>query len=68
MLALRFGSAIIFFLSVTVSYSIGGTAVNGIDYAACPGSVTIPAYESAATITVAPNPSLFPRPARARSP
>ena len=43
---------------LTVGYSVGGTAVNGIDYAGLPGSVTIPAYESAATITVAPNPSL----------
>ncbi len=43
---------------LTVAYSVGGTAVNGIDYFPLPGSVTIPAYDSTATITLAPAPSL----------
>jgi uncharacterized protein (DUF1800 family) len=43
---------------LTVSYSVGGSAVNGIDYQGLPGSVTIPAYVASAPITVTPNPSL----------
>jgi uncharacterized protein (DUF1800 family) len=43
---------------LTVSYAVGGTAVNGSDYAELPGTVTLPAYVSTATITVAPSPSL----------
>jgi hypothetical protein len=39
---------------LTVDYSIGGTATNGVDYVTLPGSVTIPAGQSAATITVVP--------------
>jgi hypothetical protein len=37
-----------------VTYDIGGTATNGIDYAALPGLVTIPAGERRADITVVP--------------
>ncbi|HLZ53113.1 MAG TPA: Ig-like domain-containing protein [Verrucomicrobiae bacterium] len=39
---------------LTVSYAIGGTATNGIDYVALPGSVTIPAGERSALIVVVP--------------
>ena len=38
--------------SLNVFYSVGGTAANGTDYTALPGSVTIPAGMSSATITV----------------
>jgi hypothetical protein len=40
--------------SLTVTYAIGGTASNGVDYAALPGVVTIPAGETEATITIVP--------------
>jgi hypothetical protein len=40
--------------ALTVAYTLGGTAVNGTDYAALPGSVTIPAGASSATITISP--------------
>ena len=40
--------------ALTVSYDIGGTATNGVDYVALPGVVTIPAGERAAMITVVP--------------
>ena len=43
---------------LTVSYTVGGSAVNGIDYQGLPGSVTIGALESSAAITVTPNPTL----------
>ncbi len=39
---------------LTVSYEIGGTATNGVQYLALPGSVTIPAGEHSALITVVP--------------
>jgi len=39
---------------VTVNYAIGGTASNGVDYVALPGSVTVPAGERSAQITVVP--------------
>jgi hypothetical protein len=39
---------------LTVNYSVGGTAVPGVDYAALPGSVTIPAGSNAATFLVLP--------------
>ena len=39
---------------VTVPYDIGGTASNGVDYVALPGSVTVPAGERRALITVVP--------------
>jgi hypothetical protein len=40
--------------SLTISYAIGGTASNGVDYLALPGSVTIPAGERSARITIYP--------------
>ncbi len=39
---------------LTVFYSIGGTASNGVDYAALPGEVAIPAGRRSARITVLP--------------
>jgi Bacterial Ig domain/Calx-beta domain len=39
---------------LTVSYDIGGTASNGVDYVELPGTVTIPAGERFALITVIP--------------
>jgi hypothetical protein len=39
---------------LTVSYSLTGTATPGSDYAALPGSVTIPAGAATATIVVTP--------------
>jgi hypothetical protein len=39
---------------LTVNYAIGGTASNGVDYAMLPGSVMLPAGQSAATITIVP--------------
>ena len=39
---------------LTVTYSIGGTASNGVDYVALPGSVTIPAGQRQAMISVVP--------------
>jgi hypothetical protein len=40
--------------SLTVNYTVGGTAVSGTDYTALPGTVTIPAGSSSATIAVNP--------------
>jgi len=40
--------------SLTVDYAIGGTASNGVDYVSLPGSVTVPAGERSAQITVVP--------------
>ena len=37
-----------------VSYAIGGTASNGVDYLALPATVTIPAGQRKATIVVVP--------------
>jgi len=37
-----------------ITYDLGGTASNGVDYATLPGSVTIPAGERSALITVMP--------------
>ncbi|MCE9609448.1 MAG: hypothetical protein K8R23_04405 [Chthoniobacter sp.] len=39
---------------LVVSYTIGGTATNGVDYATIPSSVTIPAGSSSATIVIDP--------------
>jgi len=39
---------------ITVSYAIGGTATNGVDYVALPGSVTILAGQRKALITIIP--------------
>ncbi len=38
--------------SLPVSYTLGGTAVNGVDYNDLPGLVTIPAGQSAVTVPV----------------
>ncbi len=40
--------------ALTVPYAIGGTASNGVDYATLPGSVTIPAGERRALISIVP--------------
>jgi hypothetical protein len=40
--------------ALTVFYSIGGTANNGVDYVALPGTVTIPAGRRAAQIVIVP--------------
>jgi subtilase family serine protease len=47
---------------MTVQYSVGGTATPGSDYAALPGSLTIPAGASSATIIVAPIDDLLVEP------
>jgi hypothetical protein len=39
---------------LTVTYNIGGTASNGVDYVALPGFVTVPAGELSALITIVP--------------
>ena len=39
---------------LTVSYAVAGTATNGVDYVTLPGTVTIPAGQRAALITVVP--------------
>jgi hypothetical protein len=39
---------------LTVTYAIGGTASNGVDYVALPGVATIPAGQSEVMITVVP--------------
>ena len=41
-------------LPLTVFYSLSGTASNGVDYAALPGAVTIPAGQWTATVPVVP--------------
>src|SRR5439155_2291716 len=40
--------------TLTVRYSLGGSAANGIDYQSLPTSVTIPAGAASATVTVTP--------------
>lgn len=40
--------------ALTVAYAIGGTATNGVDYVALPGTVTVPAGQRRAAITVVP--------------
>jgi len=47
----RFGDAS---SSLTINYSIGGTASNGVDYAALPGYVTVPAGAAYTLIPVVP--------------
>ena len=44
--------------AITVNYSVGGTAIDGIDYQGLSGAVAIPAGAVSATIPVVPNPSL----------
>jgi uncharacterized protein (DUF1800 family) len=45
--------------SLTVNYVTGGTAVNGFDYSALPGSIVIPAGASTATLALSPTPSVL---------
>ena len=40
--------------ALTVNYSVGGSATSGVDFTALSGSVTIPAGQASATITVVP--------------
>ncbi|MBD2500053.1 choice-of-anchor I family protein [Anabaena azotica] len=40
--------------ALTVTYTVGGTATNGIDYNGLTGSVVIPAGQASATITITP--------------
>src|SRR6185369_10460927 len=40
--------------SLTVNYSLGGSAANGSDYAALSGSVIIPNGAASATVTISP--------------
>ena len=47
---------------LTVAYTIGGTATNGVDYATLPGLVTIPAGQRTARITLVPFPDSDPNP------
>ena len=47
----RFGDAS---SDLTVNYSIGGSASNGVDYAALPGFVTVPAGSAYALIPIVP--------------
>jgi hypothetical protein len=44
----------------TVNYTIGGTAVNGVDYTTIPSSVTFPPGEDSAFITIHPLLDLVP--------
>ncbi|MEZ5173962.1 MAG: choice-of-anchor L domain-containing protein [Bacteroidia bacterium] len=37
---------------LTISYTVGGTATPGVDYATLPGTVTIPANQSSTTFTI----------------
>ncbi|HEV7516328.1 MAG TPA: alpha/beta hydrolase fold domain-containing protein, partial [Thermoanaerobaculia bacterium] len=48
--------------ALTVSYAVSGTATNGVDYAALSGTVTIPAGQAAATVTVSPTADGTPEP------
>lgn len=48
--------------SLTVNYTISGTASNGVDYIFLPGTVTIPAGESNAVVTVMPIDDDIPEP------
>jgi hypothetical protein len=41
-------------LPLMITYTVSGTAVSGVDYAALPGSITIPADALATNITVMP--------------
>jgi len=40
--------------ALTVSYTMGGTAVNGTDYATLPGSITIPAGAASVEVLLSP--------------
>ena len=43
--------------ALTVSYNLGGTAVNGVDYNTLATSITIPAGAASATLSVTPKPA-----------
>jgi len=45
-------------LPLVVTYAVGGTAVNGGDYSALSGTVTIPAGTASTTVSVTPIPSI----------
>lgn len=47
---------------LTVHYTVGGTATNGTDDWSLPGTVTIPAGETQATVTVIPAADTIPEP------
>ncbi len=49
---------------LTVAYKIGGTATNGVDYVALLGTVTIPAGQRTAEITVVPIDDGIPDPSQ----
>ena len=40
---------------ITVNYAVGGTAIPGVDYAALPGTVTIPSDASSTSLVVSPS-------------
>lgn len=40
--------------ALTVAYTLGGTAINGVDYSELSGTVEIPAGQTSATITITP--------------
>lgn len=46
--------------SLTVNYTVGGSAINGTDYNTVAGSVTIPANSASATIRVTPKDDTAP--------
>lgn len=41
--------------ALTVAYTLGGTAINGVDYSELSGTVEIPAGQTSATITITPS-------------
>lgn len=43
-----------------VTYALGGSAANGVDYQALPGTITIPAGQSAAALFIQPKPDALP--------
>ncbi len=45
-------------LPLTINYTTGGSAIDGVDYVALPGTVTIPAGATSATIPLSPTPSV----------
>jgi GH35 family endo-1,4-beta-xylanase len=45
---------------LTVRYALGGSAVNGTDYAALPGAVVIPRGQASASVTLSPRPGTSP--------
>jgi len=44
--------------ALTLAYTIGGSAVSGMNYTALPGVITIPAGASSAAVTVTPTPQI----------